>query len=278
MRNKKIQTLKMKFIIVGFLLSGFSINAETVILRSHDVIHGKITYQDALVLRMNDDLGKPLELQKNDILKVSYRDVKDAKEIKKIIEEEESKLPPEKRKKAVAEAPKRKIDIIWRSALVPGLGQWKAGKKWYAAFSLLAVSGLAMRSQSLQANAFNANKDYKLKSAIIGLSGLNSLQTGNVTGTIGVIVLSNAVFSPYNDSVTNYNNSLQFVGLAYGIQLIHSYFVGRDWENQNANTTIGKKAAFGEWNINASPRQAYAPTATGVGRETFYEVNYEFRF
>ena len=37
------------------------------------------------------------------------------------------------------------------------------GKKMVAAFSLFAVSGLAMRSQSLQANAFNANKDYKTK-------------------------------------------------------------------------------------------------------------------
>ncbi|MBK6604930.1 MAG: hypothetical protein IPG24_05450 [Leptospiraceae bacterium] len=95
----KINSFKLKTLFLFVLLGQYSLLAETVILRTHEVIHGKITFQDANVLRMNDDLGKAIELQKNDILKVSYRDVKDAKEIKKIIEEEESKLPPEKRKK-----------------------------------------------------------------------------------------------------------------------------------------------------------------------------------
>ncbi|HNC01164.1 MAG TPA: hypothetical protein PLS71_23165, partial [Leptospiraceae bacterium] len=86
MRN--IRYLKLKLIALSlFTFLSSTILAETVILRTHDVIHGKITFQDANVLRMNDDLGKPLEIQKSEILKVSYRDVKDAKEIKRIIEE-----------------------------------------------------------------------------------------------------------------------------------------------------------------------------------------------
>lgn len=279
MINKNIQTLKMKFTIIAFLLSIISINAETVILRSHDVVHGKITYQDALVLRMNDDLGKPLELQKNDILKVSYRDVKDAKEIKKIIEEEESKLPPEKRKKVQVVIPENRYTLLLRSAAVPGWGQWKAGNKWYAAAAFVGVVGAAGYAVSSFQGFKSSEKDYQAQSlnvAAYTVAGPGDAQTRLLVG----IVMSARNFGPYGNASTVGNNAIQGLAIVYAIQLMHSFYLGYKWEksNPNANTTIGKKAAFGEWNFNASPRQAYAPTAAGVSRETFYEVNYEFRF
>jgi|JI9StandDraft_1071089.scaffolds.fasta_scaffold01721_5 hypothetical protein len=279
MINKNIQTLKMKFTIIAFLLSIISINAETVILRSHDVVHGKITYQDALVLRMNDDLGKPLELQKNDILKVSYRDVKDAKEIKKIIEEEESKLPPEKRKKVQVVIPENRYTLLLRSAAVPGWGQWKAGNKWYAAAAFVGVVGAAGYAASSVQGFQKSQKSYETNTfntvAVLSLSNLD-----NTSKIVIAAVLGARDFEPAANASTVGNNAIQGLGIVYAIQLMHSFYLGYKWEkaNPNANTTIGKKAAFGEWNFNASPRQAYAPTAAGVSRETFYEVNYEFRF
>jgi hypothetical protein len=245
---------------------------------------------------MNDDLGKPLELQKNDILKVSYRDVKDAKEIKKIIEEEESKLPPEKRKKVAGIEKRNKWSIVWRSAVLPGWGQWKAGKKGYASLTFFSMLGAAAYVNSQRRAALAEEKTYNLLTTPLGIDTLLTLATQNETdpnkkwnskfspgqtgsgALVTPIILGQVFYSPYGNAVNKYNNSLQIIEVIFAAQLIHAFFIGRAWEKEDPNTTIGKKAAFGEWNFNASPRQAYAPTAAGVSRETFYEVNYEFRF
>lgn len=280
----KINSFKLKTLFLLVLLGQYSLLAETVILRTHEVIHGKITFQDANVLRMNDDLGKAIELQKNDILKVSYRDVKDAKEIKKIIDEEESKLPPEKRKKVASVDKRNKWSIVWRSAVLPGWGQWKVGKKGYAALSFVGMLGAIGYVSSKRSAALAAENSYQSKMIFVGFGTLSSIGgTGGIfpSGTAGIVtsaVLANSLFQPYGTAVTNYNNSLQIIGIVYGAQLIHSFFLGRAWEKEDPNTSIGKKAAYGDWNFNASPRQAFAPTANGVSRETYYEVNYEFRF
>ncbi len=275
--------LKNKIICLALLLVQFPLLAETVILRSHEVVHGKITYQDALVLRMNDDLGKPLELQKNDILKVSYRDVKDAKEIKRIIDEEESKLPPEKRKKKiVVVVPENRYTLFLRSAAIPGWGQWKAGNKWYAAAAFVGVVGAAGYATTSFQGFKSSEKDYNSKS-FLTVALLSQIPEKDFSSTNKILyaALSSARnYGPYANASTIGNNAIQGLAIVYAIQLMHSFYLGYKWEkaNPNANTTIGKKAAFGDWNFNASPRQAYAPTPTGVNRETYYEMNYEFRF
>ncbi len=274
--------LKSISLFIAIFSSQFTLLAETVILRSHEVIHGKITYQDAIVLRMNDDSGKPLELQKNDILKVSYRDVKDAKELKKMIDEEESKLPPEKRKKIVVVVPENRYTLFLRSAAVPGWGQWKAGNKWYAALAFVGVVGAAGYAGSSFQGFQSSEKDYQTKSKFIAAYTLNNSPTQTAAETtnklVFAVVLSAQNYGPYTNASTIGNNAIQGLAIVYAIQLMHSFYLGYKWEKANPNATIGKKAVFGDWNFNASPRQAYAPTATGVSRETFYEVNYEFRF
>ncbi len=272
--------LKSISLFIAIFSSQFSLLAETVILRSHEVIHGKITYQDAIVLKMNDDFGKPLELQKNDILKVSYRDVKDAKELKKMIDEEESKLPPEKRKKVVVTIPENRYTLFLRSAAVPGWGQWKAGNKWYAAIAFVGVVGAAGYAASSFQGFKSSEKNYQAQTfnTAMTLAAIPSTQMDNPTKVLIAAYTSAQNFKPYGSASTLGNNAIQGLAIVYAIQLIHSFYLGYKWEKANPNATIGKKAVFGDWNFNASPRQAYAPTATGVSRETFYEVNYEFRF
>jgi hypothetical protein len=274
--------VKLKYIIFlsALFLGQFSLLAETVILRSHEVIHGKITYQDAIVLRMNDDFGKPLELQKNDILKVSYRDVKDAKELKKMIEEEESKLPPEKRKKVVVTIPENRYTLFLRSAAVPGWGQWKAGNKLYAAIAFVGVVGAAGYAGSSFKGFKSSEKNYQTQTftTAMTLAAIPSTQMDNPTKVLIAAYTSAKNFGPYGNASAIGNNAIQGLAIVYAIQLMHSFYLGYKWEKANPNATIGKKAVFGDWNFNASPRQAYAPTATGVSRETYYEMNYEFRF
>ena len=266
---------KLKVFLFFLLLIQSSLMAETVILLSHEVLQGKISYQDAKVLRMTDETGKLIEISKSDILKVSYRDVKDVQEIKKIIQEEEKKLPPDKHKKASIEK-RNKYLIVGRSALVPGWGQWETGNKWTGALTFVAFLGAAAYATSSFLAFKEAEKTYQNQSALIFV-GSQSLP-GTDVGTkllIGVI-LGAQTFSPYSTAQVNGNNALQGLGIVYVAQLIHSYFLGRAWEKADPNTTIEKKSAVGNWNLNAQPRHALSPT--GVSRETYYEVNYIFRF
>ncbi len=276
----KINSFKLKTLLLFVLLGQYSLLAETVILRTHEVIHGKITFQDANVLRMNDDLGKAIELQKNDILKVSYRDVKDAKELKKIIDEEESKLPPEKRKKVAVVIPENRYTLFMRSAVVPGWGQWKAGNKWYAALAFVGVLGAAGYAASSFQGFQASEKNYQKETATTFYVLAAATNVDSTTKFLIAAYTGAQNFGPYSSASTIGNNAIQGLAIVYAIQLMHSFYLGYKWEkaNPNANTTIGKKAAFGDWNFNASPRQAFAPTANGVSRETYYEVNYEFRF
>ena len=57
---------KLKVFLFFLLLIQSSLMAETVILLSHEVLQGKISYQDAKVLRMTDETGKLIEISKSD--------------------------------------------------------------------------------------------------------------------------------------------------------------------------------------------------------------------
>lgn len=266
---------KLRVFLFFLLLIQTSLMAETVILLSHEVLHGKITYQDAKILRMKDETGKPIEIAKNDILKVSYRDVKDVQEIKKIIQEEEKKLPPEKRKKASVEK-RNKYLIVGRSAIVPGWGQWETGNKWTGALSFVVVFGAAANATSSFLTFKTAEKTYQNQSVLIFI-GSQSIPGVDVTTKLLIGVIYGAQsFEPYSTAQVKGDNALRVLGLVYAAQLIHSYFLGSAWEKADPNTTIEKKPAFGDWNLNAQPRQALS--VNGISRETYYEVNYQFRF
>lgn len=281
MANKNFVKLKFIIFVVVCFLQKNTISAETVILRSHEVIQGRVIFQDVNILRIIDDSGKSLDLDKNEILKVSYRDVKDAKEIKQIIEEEEKKLPPAKRKKPVAVEKRSKWSIVWRSALVPGWGQWKADKKLYATIAFGGTLLTAAYTISKYTEFQSAESSYDSKMQVVGILTLGGSRiTGNPlagqSGFLLSIYFANSFFQPYSQAQIGGNNAIQTLAVVYVVQLFHSFMIGNNWEKETPNTSIGKKAAFGDWNFNAQPRHAFSPA--GISRETYYEVNYRFRF
>lgn len=288
MIKKKFSLIQTTLSIALLLMISTSVWAETVILRNHQVLHGRVTFQDVNILRMKDDAGVIQEIDKNEILKVSYRDVKDEKEIRQIIEEEEKKIPVPKRKKAVtvskpqANAEKRsKWSIVWRSALLPGWGQWKAEKKLYATLAIggtLLATGYAISKVS---EFQSAESSYESKTQIVGLLTLGGARISGspFAGQSGIflsIYFANSFFQPYSRAQVDGNNAIQTLAVVYMAQLFHSFMIGNAWEKETPNTSIGKKAAFGDWNFNAQPRHALSPA--GISRETYYEVNYRFQF
>lgn len=291
MTSKIFNQLPFFLLFIILFFSSLPIVGETVILRTHEVLHGRIVFQDSKILKLKEENGSINEYPKNTILKVSYREVKDEIEIKKIIQEAESKLAPEERKKVVTVDKRNRYSVVWRSSLLPGWGQWYSGKKTYATLSIVAMLGAAGYAYQKREAAITEKKSYEALTRPLGFATLLSLGTTNsaspfdspfdfgLTGPgalLGPIILGQVFFSPYQQSVNSYNFSLQILSIAYGVQLIHSYFIGREWENADPNTTIGKKAAYGEWKLNASPRQTF--TQSGLNKETYYELNYIFQF
>lgn len=271
--------IKSKTIIILFAWFGiqFSLLSETVILWNHEVIHGKITYQDANILKIKDDNGKSVEYPKNDILRVSYRDVKDTKEINKIIEEEERKHPTEKRRKIVKKYKKSKWEIVARSTILPGWGQWKADKKRYAGLSFVAVTGAGIYTYVKYIAFKKAETTYNQNSIIPGFFIYNQPRGSNFgTTAVTTLVLANKIYQPFKDAQIAGNNAIQLLSFIYATQLIHSYFIGSKWEKDGKKTTIGNIDAIVDWSLNASAKPVQTPI--GLMKETYLEASYVFQF
>lgn len=282
-----------------------SLFSETVILISEEVYRGKVKSQDANILKMVDELGAERIFSKNDILKVVYRDVTDKKELDKIIKEEKLK------KGIVSEAkdesprrwwqlfryipPKSWLQASARSALVPGWGQYFAGTKsdmkwynlrngrWVGALAFVSVVGAFSYSGSSAAAFQRTEKGYNGEIFNIALFATIRLSTDS-SNQLPIILFaaqqSNEAFSPYQKAQNVANNAIILFGTLYGIQLIHSYFVGKKWqaeqEKQASTTTIDGKEVEMDWNLTAI--QKGNASSLNYSRENFYEGSLSFRF
>lgn len=272
------------------ILISSMLSAETVILRNHEVFKGKIKAQDAKKLSLNTKEGQNLEFSKQEILKVVYRDIEDEVEIQKIIHEEEQKLKPEERvtpvkKEKTSEGSwfsrfkfkekENKWSIVWRSALVPGWGQWKAERPWLAAGTFITFIGAAAVFNSQYKAYSEQEKTYQNVTLLISLPTTNIGSTQTEKLLIGAII-SNGYYSDFASTTNQANQTLQIIGLIYGAQLIHSYFIGRDYYLKKENSGGAQGAFFlpqEGWNINSFAR------SSGVGqKEQAYELYYRINF
>jgi hypothetical protein len=247
--------MKRFFINFFFLLVWASrLFADTVILKNRTVYKGKVISQNEQGLVFKTREGQEISFQKKAILKVLYKDLNEV-EVKKVIQEEEKVLEvpakkvekeiiPEK-KEVVEEVPKppelQEIEkrhwfqITWRSALLPGWGQYKAGRKWEA--GLVFVTSLVAVNLAIQGvfNFQSAESDYKRKSLLtpVLFNDPQSLETNLVFS----FVYNSNIYSSFQSEVTNSNNQIGLLGLAYLLQLFHSVYVGKIWEKEVIQTT-----------------------------------------
>lgn len=77
--------IKLYFSLLLFLIITLSIFPETVILKSGKSFKGSVIDQNIDYLKLKDKEGNVLQFQRNDILKVTYRDL-DEKEVNKIVD------------------------------------------------------------------------------------------------------------------------------------------------------------------------------------------------
>jgi hypothetical protein len=287
-----LKNRKKIFTVIGILLLTSELLAETVILKNKQVFKGKVTSQNELQLSLTTNNGKAITFEKRNILKVVYKDLSE-QEVKKIILEEEKKIDPKEKKpkdevkdpkneptkdtKVEAKEVPNKWNIVWRSALVPGWGQWKAGRKAQGVLAFFIVAGAAGYVVSQRDIAHSAEAEYKSKSTIFGLGSLSTVTSTNVTSQLlTTAVVSNSLFVPYQSAVTNANNAFNVLAIAGILQIGHAYYVGRNWEREGTQTNtvyLNGKAINEGWNFNSFT----GSSVLGVKNRN-YEISYAFHF
>lgn len=167
-----------------------NIFSDSIILKNGTFQKGKIIGQTSEQISLQTTEGKVVEIPKNRIIKVVFRDVtnEEALQIKKEEEEKFSKLKDSEEKNRLEQEEKlqkeRELNealekkkqeeelqnskdtiprssVLWRSAVLPGWGQYVQGRKWQGlTYSFLTIAGLGVAYGNHQ-NFLNAKENYE---------------------------------------------------------------------------------------------------------------------
>lgn len=232
-----------------------SIFADTLVYRNGTFAYGKVISQDTEVVEFQTEEGKFLKVEKKRILKVFFQKL-NAQEVQQFVKTEQEKQKPTKtsnqKQPENLEAPPSRWSYVWRSAVLPGFGQYHAGEtKMGIGIGILFFlsAGYAYTEQEKYTSA---QQDYVqttlLSNVIIPNPTLTPQANGQpdltpvLTRIVSFAVLTSGPESNYRASVTNYNNASAVVGIVYAAQLLHSYFLGKKKEKE----FLEKKTAFSE--------------------------------
>ena len=159
----------IRFFLFAILMAAYSstLFAETLILKSGEVVTGKITGQDRASVRMDVD-GRLMVFQKTEIQRIVFSRSEEevaAQEARRLEElrrlQEEQRRQKELRDKSDREnhtgvGVSGSFSSIWRSALFPGWGQFhdsrdRAGYGWGGSFLLTGIFAVALARRAASA-------------------------------------------------------------------------------------------------------------------------------
>ncbi|TGM57972.1 LA_0442/LA_0875 N-terminal domain-containing protein [Leptospira adleri] len=233
-------------ILFLFFVSQSLWSAQTILLKNGTSLKGDVTGQNEknITIRLAD--GSVKTISKKSILKVVYRDVNE-EEAKRIRQEEEKKLKEAKsadekkqiEDEAIATKPdfkaprkgdRNRWSLVWRSALLPGWGHYKAERKKTAyVFGALFWTGLAATFSSAQ-KVTQAKADYDQAS-------LNAQVLGGNNPFLAGQILTNGKREDYKKAVDDYQKISTITAVIYLIQLAHVYYTGISWEEEEVAHT-----------------------------------------
>ena len=144
-------------VLAIFLLASGILRAETLILRNGTAVRGNIVSQNEKEVTLKTSGGQTITFGKYQILKIVTKDNVEIKDLRKIKTEEESKLIEEEKKNSPEPSEESgkelsRSGIIWRSALLPGWGQYKEDRKFAALVfpALILISGAITYQKNLE--------------------------------------------------------------------------------------------------------------------------------
>ncbi|MBM9499413.1 hypothetical protein JWG44_04020 [Leptospira sp. 201903071] len=229
-----------------FLFSQSLWSAQTILLKNGTSIKGDVTGQNEknIIVRLTD--GTMKTISKKTILKVVYRDVNE-EEAKRIRLEEEKKLKEaksaEEKKQIEEEAIVTKPDfksnrlgdrnrwsLVWRSAVLPGWGHYKADRKKTAyVYGTLFWTGIAA--------TFTAAQKVTQTKADYDQASLNAQILGGNSPFLAGQILTNGKRESYKKAIDEYQQISTATAVLYLIQLAHVYYTGISWEQEEVALT-----------------------------------------
>lgn len=259
---------RSKYFFVAFCIFSNSVFADTVIFKNGTFFQGQVLSQTPDELVFQKEGGGSLKIDKTRIVKVTFKNL-NRQQVDKILIEEAKKDPTitapvvkqePKPEPKVEETPKtetpakaepsdptkpKKVIIgrwepVWRSALVPGWGQFYGGERWTGIgtfalfFSALAYTGSSLSAMNAaQTNYESANR----LGTILPFVAAPTLDSSG--GLVRLFVLNQITARQAIDARQSYESSVLTsvtavgaLGAIYAIQLMHAVYLGRKLEKE----------------------------------------------
>ncbi|TGK20911.1 hypothetical protein EHO61_03375 [Leptospira fluminis] len=267
-----------KLILSVIFVSSTAMFGATLTLKNGKVLQGKVVNQTRTDVQMEVD-GKVLTIPKTEIQELRLKD-EPKQEPKKVEPQKKEEVPPKKEEVAqpgkIRWWQKPRWNYPLSSAVLPGWGIWKAEKKWQGAATFAAVVGLAYYSVKTSGEFHSAKSAYQNKVyEYLLISQSNSTLNPPSATLIRVLIgsaYSGGAFKHYQTASTQSNDALIFFGIAYGAQILYSYFLGV----QKEKLLTGDATPEGfQFSLNPTYRPA-SMGGNGVGWNT--ELRYSWRF
>ena len=210
--------------LILFVFTG-SLGADQILLRNGRMIHGRVISQTALTMRVKQESNKTITLFKNDIKQVIYKTATEEKKeeaVKKVrrrVRRKRRRTPtpkiPSANLKEAGQAPALS-GALWRSALLPGWGQFYDGQYLLGGLSSVLFLSQALPAYHLRAQALTHKSTFFDVSAL-GLASANGIF--QVSPAVGILSARFIARETYRSSIQQYNQSLNRVALVYVLQL-----------------------------------------------------------
>lgn len=193
--------------------------------------------------RLAEEEKKALALAKIEELKEKERLAKLQKEQKNNQQTEEEWLVYRENNKVKSEATVAcgsRLGLIWRSAIIPGWGQWCGGYRISAGFFFASIAGAAYYAQGpLKTKVYNDKENYEMISLINQYNGPSTrLSPEFISNTteLTTLLLENSIITDLvgkakdDSKLSNgiYHGSLGAIGILYLSNVIHAYWIGRE--------------------------------------------------
>ncbi|TGM12020.1 hypothetical protein EHQ81_01625 [Leptospira selangorensis] len=259
------------FLLAMVLTPGLLFADQTILLRKGGKVIGNVVGQNEKTIVVQTESGKQ-NISKRDILKIIYKDITKEEE-NRIRKEEEKKVqenpqvveePIQIIQPPLSTGPSRsRWSAVWRSAILPGWGQWYTDNKLEAKITggaFLVSLGYAGYSRSEAESAKSKYDDAVSKSSTTGAY----IYGGGVANFYLLTVVPGAR-ADYETSVHAYNTSVYVLGGVYLAQLVRTYFLGKSWEQ-------GASANPVAWTV--VPKPDWSAGRIGWGAEASFSLGF----
>ncbi|WP_425268937.1 LA_0442/LA_0875 N-terminal domain-containing protein [Leptospira hartskeerlii] len=258
-----------------FLTPSLLFADQTILLRKGGKVIGNVVGQNEKTITVQSESGKQT-INKRDILKIIYKD---------ITKEEENRIRKEEEKKVqenpqVVEEPVQVIETpptsstisgpsrnrwsaVWRSAILPGWGQWYTDNKLEAKITGGAFLGSLALAGYARSEAESAKSKYD--DAVSKSSTTGSYIYGGGIANFYLLTVVPGARADYESSVQAYNTSVYVLGGVYLAQLVRTYFLGKSWEQGSSVNPVA-------WTV--VPKPDWSAGRMGWGAEASFSLGF----